>query len=194
MPSAWRGEATNSMPKRPMSKLTLPRALTPVRQPLQPPADTERSLSERPNKRRISREQASGAISPPSRKQQPSARWPPSCSRWCKRCAPSGHASAQIGQNTHAPRSIVSGFPEIAPVGQASMQAAQPSGQREPSSFGFPRKRRAPSGGNVGNHRRAFGKAHRQSFGKAQIHQSNSRNSRRSPRNAPVFIRMTLPD
>src|SRR6266511_326472 len=46
-----------------------------------------------------------------------------------------------MGQNTHAPRSIVSGFTEIAPVGQTSTHAAQPSGQREESIFGFPRKR-----------------------------------------------------
>src|SRR5260370_11624957 len=53
--------------------------------------------------------------------------------------APSGHTSVQSGQNTHAPRSIVSGLAEIAPVGQASTHFAQPSGQREESIFGLPR-------------------------------------------------------
>ena len=48
MPSAWRGEATNWMPKRPMSKTTLPVTLSSASQPLQPPAETWRSLSERP--------------------------------------------------------------------------------------------------------------------------------------------------
>jgi hypothetical protein len=39
-----------SMPKRPMSKLTLVSALTSSSQALQPPAETERSLSERPKR------------------------------------------------------------------------------------------------------------------------------------------------
>jgi len=55
--------------------------------------------------------------------------------------APSGHASTQSGQNTQAPRSIVSGFAEIAPVGHASMHSAQPFGQHEESIVGLPRKR-----------------------------------------------------
>src|SRR6266480_3490880 len=55
--------------------------------------------------------------------------------------APSGQVSVQMGQNTHAPKSIVSGLAEIAPVGQASTQATHPSTQREESIFGLPRKR-----------------------------------------------------
>jgi hypothetical protein len=55
--------------------------------------------------------------------------------------APSGQASTQSGQNTQAPRSIVSGFAEIAAVGQTSTQIAHPSGQREESNAGLPRNR-----------------------------------------------------
>src|SRR5258707_13147083 len=43
------------------------------------------------------------------------------------------------GQNTHAPRSMLSGFKEMAQVGHSSTHFEQPSGQREESIFGFPR-------------------------------------------------------
>ncbi len=39
-PSAWRGEATNWMPKRPMSQPIVPSTLTSASQALQPPALT----------------------------------------------------------------------------------------------------------------------------------------------------------
>src|SRR5215468_8970394 len=53
-PSAWRGDATNWMPKRPRSNTTVPSTLTSASQPLHPPALTRRSLSERPNSLRSS--------------------------------------------------------------------------------------------------------------------------------------------
>src|ERR1700745_2598188 len=43
------------------------------------------------------------------------------------------------GQNTHAPRSMLSGFKEMAPAGQGSTHFEKPSGQREESIFGLPR-------------------------------------------------------
>ena len=43
-PSAWRGEATNWMPKRPRSQPTVLSTLTSASQALQPPALTWRSL------------------------------------------------------------------------------------------------------------------------------------------------------
>src|SRR5258708_17716940 len=43
------------------------------------------------------------------------------------------------GQSTHAPRSMLSGFKEMAWVGHASTHFEQPSGQREESIFGLPR-------------------------------------------------------
>ena len=52
-PSAWRGEATNWIPKRERSNWTLPAALSSASQPLHPPAETWRSLSERPKSRCI---------------------------------------------------------------------------------------------------------------------------------------------
>jgi len=45
-PSAWRGEATKSIPKRLESKTTLPSALTSTSHPLQPHALTCRSRKE----------------------------------------------------------------------------------------------------------------------------------------------------
>src|SRR5574337_981519 len=53
-PSAWRGDATYWIPNRPRSNTTVPSTLTSASQPLQPPALTTRSLSERPNNRRSS--------------------------------------------------------------------------------------------------------------------------------------------
>jgi len=52
-PSAWRGEATNWTPKRERSNWMLPAALSSASQPLQPPAETWRSLSDRPKSRCI---------------------------------------------------------------------------------------------------------------------------------------------
>ena len=52
-PSAWRGDATNWMPKRERSNCMFPAALSSASQPLHPPADTCRSLSERPKSRFI---------------------------------------------------------------------------------------------------------------------------------------------
>ena len=53
IPSACRGEATNSTPKRLKSNTTFPRATSSASQPLQPPAETCRSLRDRPKSRRI---------------------------------------------------------------------------------------------------------------------------------------------
>ena len=50
-PSAWRGDATNWMPKRPRSNTTVESTLVSASQALQPPALTCRSLSERPKSR-----------------------------------------------------------------------------------------------------------------------------------------------
>src|SRR5262250_3189533 len=48
-PSACRGEATNWMPNRPRSKTTVLSTFRSDSQALQPPADTCRNLSDRPN-------------------------------------------------------------------------------------------------------------------------------------------------
>lgn len=61
-PSAWRGEATNWIPKRDRSNCTLPAALSSASQPLQPPAETWRSLSERPKRRRIRSSSAAASL------------------------------------------------------------------------------------------------------------------------------------
>ena len=53
--------------------------------------------------------------------------------------APSGHAWLHSGQKTHAPRSTVNGFKEMACVGHRSTYAEQASVQCEESSFGLPR-------------------------------------------------------
>ena len=39
-PSAWRGEATKSIPNLPISKLTFDAAFNSISHPLQPPAET----------------------------------------------------------------------------------------------------------------------------------------------------------
>src|SRR5229473_3264368 len=54
-PSACRGEATNWMPKRAKSKTGVPSTFTSDSQPLQPPALTTRSFSDRPKRRRVRR-------------------------------------------------------------------------------------------------------------------------------------------
>jgi hypothetical protein len=48
IPSAWRGEATNSMPKRPRSKKMVVKTFKSASQALQPPALTCRSFRDRP--------------------------------------------------------------------------------------------------------------------------------------------------
>ena len=65
-PSAWRGEATIWIPKRPRSHPTVPRTFTSASQALQPPALTCRSFSDRPKSRRslLSRASASASSSP----------------------------------------------------------------------------------------------------------------------------------
>jgi len=64
--SAWRGEATIWMPKRPRSYTVVLSTLISTSQPLQPPALTWRTLSERPKIRRISSANTlASLISPP---------------------------------------------------------------------------------------------------------------------------------
>ncbi len=58
MPSAWRGEATNWIPKRPRSNWTFPLAFSSASHPLQPAAETCRSRSERPKSRCMRRSSA----------------------------------------------------------------------------------------------------------------------------------------
>jgi len=59
-PSAWRGEATNWTPKRARSQPTEFSTLVSSSQPLQPPAETWRSLRDRPKIRRVSSRRGNG--------------------------------------------------------------------------------------------------------------------------------------
>jgi len=72
MPSAWRGEATNWMPKRERSKTTLPRACSSASQPPQLPATTERSRSALPKSRRIRSSSARASSISPAGETSPS--------------------------------------------------------------------------------------------------------------------------
>ena len=126
MPSAWRGEATMSIPKRPMSKLAFPQALSSHSHPLQPAADTCRSFNDEPKIFLISFR----ASIAPARYSSCAFRsvhdeiFPRSRRRSCedveKVIVFSGHRRSQSPQNTHFPRSIESGLCEMAPTGQTS--------------------------------------------------------------------------
>ena len=146
-PSAWRGEATNWMPKRPRSKTTVPSTLTSASQALQPPALTWRSLSERPKSRRVfvvERRARAAAARRRDHDQVVARRAPPGGSRCVNAIAPardrpsahrcrrgSGRGRARSARRRRA----------IASVGHASAQARQPSAHFAASSTGRPRKR-----------------------------------------------------
>src|SRR5260370_22446848 len=170
-PSACRGEATYWMPKRPRSKTGVESTFTSDSQPLHPPALTTRSFSDRPNScRNFSSRAAARGYSWGPRSTRPSRIREARRYSVVKAMAPSGHACTHSGQKRQRPRSSrkpasgcsalrappvagkarSSGL-EMAPVGQASTQARQPSAQREGSSTGSPRKRSGSVGGSPGN-------------------------------------------
>src|SRR4030095_16726903 len=152
-PSAWRGDATNWIPKRPRSKTTVLSTFTSASQPLPPPALTCRSLSERPNRRRARASSASASRSVRLSVIRSSRRRVASRQSEPNAIAPSGHASTHSVQNKHRPRSMRSPESSAASacVGHASTHARQPSGQRVASSAGAPRKRSGNSGAASGN-------------------------------------------
>lgn len=130
MPSACRGEAVNSMPNRPMSKLTFPQAANSASQALQPPAETWRSLRERPKSRTIS-VRVSTAVPANSSGVCPAATISPSLRDEAKRCpaekrmTPAEQAFSHCPQKTHLPRSRRSGWRRRAPVGQIQKGATE---------------------------------------------------------------------
>src|SRR5712692_1724412 len=152
-PSACRGEATYWMPKRARSKTGVPSTLTSASQPLHPPALTTRSLRDRPKSRRSSPSSAAArGYSWEPRSTRPSRVRAASRCSVVKAMAPSGQACTHSSQKRQRPRSrrrLPSA--EMAPVGQASAQARQPSAQRDGSSTGSPRKRSGSPGGSSGN-------------------------------------------
>src|SRR6266581_993053 len=140
-PSAWRGEATNWMPKRERSKTTVFRTFTSTSHPLHPPALTWRSFSERPNRRSAcrSRARASRTVSPSITRSslvRAAIRWSGE-----NRPAPAGQAFSHSPQKRHRPRSSASRPPSRrrAPVGQVSTQERHPSGHFAGSRTGRPR-------------------------------------------------------
>ena len=140
-PSACRGEATMSMPYLEVSKLTLAVALISSSQPLQPPAETERSLSDRPNSFRIAADAATG----------PNVLWPSSITRPSRLrdamrypavnlTLSCGQMRAHSSQKTQRPRSRAKDPSRIAVVGHTSAQSLQPSWHGAASMTGRPRK------------------------------------------------------
>ncbi len=110
---------------------------------MQPPLDTERSLSDRPNTRAMARETATaGRPAWPSRTTRPAAE---SAAMRCSGVNPmraGGQAGAQSPQKVQRPRSMESGAREMAWAGQASRQAWQASAHGPPPSTGRPRNPR----------------------------------------------------
>ena len=120
--------------------MTLARALSSSSQPLQPPAETWRSLSERPNTLRSASEVATGVGEGRSAvTTRPSGRSALIRGSGVKTIFSSGQASAHSLQKTQQARSMRSGSAVMAAVGQTCAHASQPTGQGAAPSTGRPR-------------------------------------------------------
>jgi len=128
-PSAWRGEATKSMPKRARSKVRVPRTLTSASQALHPPALTWRSRSERPKRRRACSSSASASCSSGPARTRSERRRTAIPGLRVKRTAPWGQTRAHSPQKRQRPRSRV--LPgSMAAVGQTGAHCVHPSAHR----------------------------------------------------------------
>src|SRR3990167_42107 len=129
-----------------MSKLTFDSALTSNSQALQPPADTERSLSERPKRWRSAADTCTGSgAGRVALSTSPSRVVLANLKSLLNESLALGQAGAQSPQVTQRPRSIDTGSAGagcsvIARVGQAVSQAWQPVSQARSAITGRPRK------------------------------------------------------
>src|SRR5512134_3536503 len=109
-----------------MSKLTLASALTSSSQALQPPADTERSLSERPKRCLSAADALTGSIEGRAALTTSAPRSVlASLKSLLNDSLPPGQAGSQSPHITQRPRSMRTGASSIARVGHALTQASQ---------------------------------------------------------------------